>query len=300
MNLSENIKAKAIQIGFDVVGITASTPLEKDRSYFEDWLAAGRAGKMGYLRRNVDKRFDPQRLLNGARSVICTAVQYQPAAFEGRDYRIAAFALYEDYHLAIRQRLLELADYIQMEIGGSIGFKACVDSVPLAERALAKRAGLGFIGRNRMLTHPELGSRLLLGELITTARLEPDSPMERGGCGDCRQCIDHCPAGALTEGDFDPRRCISCLTIEEADISLPEQTGLSNYLFGCDECLNACPYNRQAASGAGRILKKHPEWLNLTRQEISDFTQEQFERFFAGSGLFRLGLERLKRNCRCR
>lgn len=302
MNLTEKIKAKATEIGFDAVGITTAEPVDLlHQDYFCRWLSEGNAGGMDYLHRHIEKRFDPAELLPGARSVICTAVTYElkrpePAAL----YGIASFALHEDYHPVIKEKLFALREFIESEQRGPIHFKVCVDSAPLAERAMAQRAGLGFIGRSRMLIHPELGSHLLLGELITTLELEPDQPMDIDGCRNCRRCIDACPAGALAnDGGFDARRCISYMTIEhKGDIGPEFARRMKNYIFGCDECLRACPYNDHETRVSRSALTPHPEWLNLTGAQILDMTQPEFERIFANSGILRLGLERFKRNCR--
>jgi epoxyqueuosine reductase len=301
MNRSDEIKSIAIQMGFDAAGITTAESIDiVHREYYNSWLSQGRAANMSYLYRNIEKRFDPSKLLSDAKSVICVAINYKQAInTPNPSYKIASFALYEDYHLLLKDKLFKLAEAIQLEYPDKIGFKACVDSVPLAERALAQRAGLGFIGRNCMLIHPELGNHLLLGELITTLDLEPDQPMESSGCQNCCRCVEACPTGALEpDGTLDARKCISYLTIEEQGNLPSEYTDkLDNYIFGCDECLKACPHSTAGPLSTNPALKAHPEWLTLTRQQILNMSQSEFEVFFANSGLLRLGLDRLKRNC---
>ena len=188
-----------------------------------------------------------------------------------------------------------------------ICFKACVDSVPLAERALAQRAGLGFIGKNHMLIHPEFGNHILLGELITTLELKADSPLENQSCGDCGKCLRACPTGALgSDGSFDARKCISYLTIEDGNTGVPravkntcDRDGRApNYIFGCDECILACPHEINAPPRKNPNFQFHPEWQKLTPQQIQNMTEDQFQKTFANSGFIRLGLERLKRNCK--
>jgi epoxyqueuosine reductase len=263
----------------------------------------GCAAMMGYLGRNIDKRFDPEQLLKGARSVICVALNYRPARDDLTDdppVRIARFAQYEDYHPFIKERLFQLAEFIKNEIADGIRFKACVDSVPIAERALAQRAGLGFVGKNHMLINPEMGSQFLLGELITTLDLEPDEPFAQVPCGDCGRCVRACPTGALDrDGYFDARKCISYLTIEEPDeISTEYREKLDNRIFGCDECILACPHELKGAVRKNKDLIFHPEWQNLTPDQIENMTEGEFQKIFAGSGFIRLGLDRLKRNAR--
>lgn len=290
-----------MEIGFDLVGITTADPVDiSHQQYYEHWLSQGNAAGMGYLYRNIEKRFAPKKLLANAKSVICVAVSYASnlTSPQTNDCRIASFALYEDYHLTLKEKLFALAGFLQTQNLKPFDLKVCVDSVPLAERALACRAGLGFIGKSRMLIHPKLGNHLLLGELVTTLELEPDKPIEVSGCQGCRQCIEACPTKALMEDDFDARKCISYLTIENKDVMPRECTEKGDsYIFGCDECLKACPYSRVGAKTSNPMLKPHPEWLALTRKYILDMTEPQFQSLFANSGLIRLGLERLKRNC---
>ncbi|MHC5095898.1 MAG: tRNA epoxyqueuosine(34) reductase QueG, partial [Planctomycetota bacterium] len=243
------------------------------------------------------------QLLKGAKSVICVALNYRPAAeeiFDDTPIRIARFGQYEDYHPFIKDRFFQLAEFIKNETGDGIRFKACVDSVPIAERALAQRAGLGFVGRNHMLINPEMGSQFLLGELITTLELEPDEPFEQIPCGDCGRCVRACPTGALSfDGSFDARKCISYLTIEEPDdIPAEYNNKISNRIFGCDECILACPHELRGAARKNKDLKFHPEWQNLTPDQIQNMTEVEFQKIFVNSGFIRLGLDRLKRNCK--
>jgi epoxyqueuosine reductase len=304
MSIEAKIKQKALDLGFDVVGITSAEPVDMAQfEYFQQWLDAGCAAKMAYMHRNVEKRFDPAKLMTGARSVICVALNYRPAAdelFEDTPVRIARFGLYENYHPFIKERLFQLAEFLKNEIADGIRFKACVDSVPIAERALAQRAGLGFVGKNHMLINPELGSQFLLGELITTLELEPDEPFAQVPCGDCGRCVRACPTGAQSfDGSFDARKCISYLTIEEPD-EIPNEykDKIDNRIFGCDECILACPHELNAAERKNKNFQHHPEWQNLTPDQIQTMTEDEFQKIFADSGFIRLGLDRLKRNAR--
>lgn len=299
MERVKKIKEFALhQVGFDLVGITTADDIDiVHRNYFKRWLENGCAAGMSYMHNNTEKRFAPSKLLTGAKSVICTAIQYNVPPLTPDSCKIASFARFEDYHIIMKDMLFRLASFIQTLYSPKIAFKACVDSVPIAERSLAQRAGLGFIGRSRMLINPNLGGRLLLGELITSAELEPDTPLNHPGCGNCRKCIDACPNGALAQdGSFDARRCISCQTIEQKD-NIDPQFRLNGYIYGCDVCLDACPYNASPAA-ANPKLRFHPEWTDMTCQQVLEMTESEFASYFAGSGLIRLGLERFKRNCR--
>jgi len=203
---------------------------------------------MEYMNRNFQKRINPAELLKDAKSVICVALNYKPKDTE-RKTGTANFALYEDYHPFIKNLLFRLADFIKDSAGVNVKFKACVDSAPVAERSLAQRAGLGFIGRNHILINPTLGLQMLLGELITDLPLAPDKPITQS-CSGCDRCITACPGEALKpDGGFDANRCISYLTIEH-------NRRADNGQFGCDECLLTCPYNSIAPICKNKNFKR--------------------------------------------
>jgi len=305
MSLTEDIKTKALDLGFDLVGITDAAPI--DTTHIElltRWLEAGCAGRMNYMHRNFPKRINPAQLLEGAQSVICLGLNYNPPRVQQKSARtnaplgqVAAYAQYEDYHLFIKKRLRKLTDFISSVVGTGLKFKVCVDSAPLAERALAQRAGLGFIGKNRMLINPELGPHILLGEIITSLKLETDKPLENA-CSDCDKCINACPTKALSaEGSLDARKCISYLTIEyEGQISLDLARKMGNRLFGCDECILACPYHDDAPVRANKQFRFYNDRAELDLHRILQLTQDEFDSVFADSPLKRLPLPALKRN----
>jgi epoxyqueuosine reductase len=255
-DLAEDIKQKALELGFDLVGITDASSIEtRQVELLAGWLKCGFAGQMDYMHRNFEKRVDPSKLLKNAQSVICVGLNYTPpktqlkppdaAALMGR---VANYAQYEDYHSFIKKQLRKLTVLLSSLAGTGFKFKICVDSVPLAERALAARAGLGFIGKNHMLINPQLGAQIFLGEIITNLKLQTDQPIENA-CSDCQNCISACPTGALRpDGQFDANKCISYLTIEYKDQIPPDLTPkISDHLFGCDECVLACPYQKDAS-----------------------------------------------------
>ena len=330
--IENKIKQKAKNSGFDLVGITTAEPIDSAHlKHFKKWLTNGRNGKMAWLSKNIEKRFTPALLLPNAQSVICTALNYKPLTPSGK---IASYALYQDYHDFIKQRLFELADFLKnqifknlkpvrdkypnglnktdrmrkflvkdgcqkMPVSNGLKFKICVDSAPLAERAIAERAGLGFIGKNHLLTNPQLGSFLLLGELITNLPLEPDNPLpSKDYCKDCSRCIDACPGGAISKNRFfDARKCISYLTIEhKGRIPKELKSKINSHLFGCDRCILACPYNKKAPACVNKDFKFFAERLNLLPEQILKFSQDDFNSFFADSPIVRTGLRQIKRN----
>jgi len=267
---------------------------------------------MQYMHRNIEKRTNPGELLAGAQSVVIVALNYKPPDGSVKDNapggpfgRVAHYACYDDYHDFMKPLLHELAVFVRERTDGAARFKVCVDSVPLAERALAVRAGLGFIGKNHMLIHPTLGPQVLLGELVTTARLQTDEDARycvstAGMCIGCDRCVRACPTGALrADGRFDASRCISYLTTEHKDAIEPELAArIGDRLFGCDECVLACPYRHAATACANGQFRFHPDRKSLDLLRILELTSESFAAGFADSPLSRLGLERLKRNAR--
>jgi len=306
MSVECDIKQKALELGFDAVGITDASAIDADQAdHLSEWLDAGFAGQMQYMHRNFKKRTDPSQLLKGAQSVIVVALNYKPLEHVGCDIshcfngRVARYALYEDYHPFMKKQMRKLAEFIKSAAGEDMRFKICVDSAPLAERALAVRAGLGFLGRNHMLINPALGPEIFLGEILTTVKLKPDKPIP-AQCSRCSKCVDACPTGALrSDGRFDANRCVSYLTIEhKGHINSEQAAAIGDRLFGCDECVKVCPYRENAPAAANDRIKFYPERAELDLDHIIELNAEAFQREFADSPIKRLGLDRLKRNAR--
>jgi len=305
MSLPGDIKQNALKLGFDLAGITDASPIDnKQVELMTGWLRSGHAGRMDYLHRNFEKRINPANLLENAQSVICVGLNYKqppyaqssPTAPVGK---VVSYAQYEDYHIFIKKKLRTLIDFITSTVGREHKFKICVDSAPLAERALAARAGLGFIGKNHMLINPTLGQQIFLGEIITTLKLPTDKPIA-SDCSNCNKCIAACPTGALSpDGQFDANKCISYLTIEyKGRIPADLAKKIGDRLFGCDECVLACPYQQKAPIGKNKDFKFYSDRAEFGLQEILEMSEEQFEAKFFNSVIKRLGLDRLKRNAK--
>ena len=255
VELGRLVVDRCLSAGFALAGVCDAAPSDWEEAYRE-WIAAGKQGEMGYLARNVEKRLDPRELVPGARSVIVVADQYgsrnqEPAPVKTGDGRVARYAQGADYHVVMKERLHAICDALRLEHPGH-EFRAFVDTAPVLEREHALRAGLGWIGKNTLLIHPQLGSWLFLGGILTT--LEVRLPPEQEGkgpepdhCGTCTRCIDACPTAAISPGperSIDARRCISYLTIEHRSAIAPELAAqMGEWLYGCDVCQEVCPHN---------------------------------------------------------
>jgi epoxyqueuosine reductase len=246
--LEDQIKAAAAALGFDLVGITSADP-PAHIEFYRRWIAGGRHGEMGYLARQIERRADPRVLVPGAKSIVVAGCNYhttdsRPGPTQGR---IARYALGDDYHDVVRRKLNALADAVR-ELAPQAQARVYVDTGAVLERDLARRAGLGWIGKNTMLFNNRCGQWLLLGEILLNLPLQPDPPETRDRCGRCTRCIAACPTRAITAPyRLDARRCISYLTIElKGSIPVELRPLIGNRVFGCDDCLEVCPWNRFA------------------------------------------------------
>jgi epoxyqueuosine reductase len=290
--LAARIKETGRRLGFDLVAVGPADPPDHVAA-FEGWLDAGHAGSMAYLERGREKRLDPGRVLPGARSVVACALGY----FQGSETQgpsgVARYAWGEDYHAVIEPRLRTLADTLAELAPGTMS-RAYVDTGPLLERDLAARAGLGWIGKNTMLLHPDLGSFFFIGTVLTTAELESDAPLP-DRCGSCTRCLDACPTGAFVDPYvLDSRRCIAYLTIEHrGSVPADLRPGVGAWTFGCDVCQDVCPWNRRApvTGEAAFGPRRHPPLAELLALDESAYLEG-----LRGSPLKRARREGLARN----
>ncbi len=290
---AETVKKLAHECGFELAGIAAAEPIPADFARYESWIRAGMAGKMGYLTdRRAEVRRDPRNLLAGARSVICVGKLYNsrplggnvPPAAEGRGV-ISRYARGRDYHDFMRTALEELAHkLLAIE---AFEWKVCVDTAPILERSYARQAGLGWIGRNQCLINEPLGSWFLLGELLTSLAIEPDSPPP-DRCGTCMQCIEACPTQALVpisnndedgagEWRLDARLCVSYLNIElKGPIPEEHRQSMGANIFGCDICQEVCPWNSHAPETADPVFVDQAFDPSPPLESLAYLTEEEF------------------------
>jgi epoxyqueuosine reductase len=294
------ISQRARQLGFDDCRFTTARPPDH-ADHFQRWLQAGLHGQMDYLARNAPKRIEPARVLSAAKTVITLAASYTPPsaadmASSAPTGQVARYARFADYHQVLAGRLKELAALVH-SLGGGSPALWYVDTGPLLERDLAERAGLGFIGKHTNLISRKLGNWFFLAEIITALELEPDPP-EKNRCGSCRRCIDACPTAAITAPfQLDARRCISYLTIELKG-PIPEELRplIGNRIYGCDDCLAVCPWNRFAREGAMMRAHYRPDLAAPDLIELLSLDEPAFERRLAGTPIRRAKRRGLLRN----
>lgn len=308
--LEDSIRNQARALGFDLAGIAAATPADSFER-LRDWLERGFAGEMGYMSRHGAARREPSSILPEVKSVVMVAMNYAPRAArlssdERRDQgadaprspgRIARYARGADYHQVMRDRLKQLLAWVQQQAPGCRG-RAVVDTAPLLERDFARRAGLGWFGKNTMLLNKQLGSYTFLGALLLDLALTPDAPHDTSHCGRCTACLDACPTQAFVgPGVLDARRCISYLTIElRGPIAKELRPPLGNWLFGCDICQEVCPWNRKASPGQEPALQPRQDLEAIEPAELLGLSEEAFRQRFRGTALLRTGRGGLLRN----
>jgi len=299
-SLEESIRAQGFGLGFDLVGITTLGSVET-APHFEEWLARGYAGEMHYLPKWADKRRDSRLPYAGVTSAIVVALDYGGAEPSGP---VARYARGDDYHDVLDAKLRELHAWIGAEMGREVRGRAYVDTGPLLERDLARRAGLGWFGKNTNLIHPKLGSFFFLGALLLELDLAPDAPFENDHCGTCTRCIDACPTGAIVEPRvLDATRCISYLTIEaRGEIPLEFREQIGELIYGCDICQDVCPWNEKFARAlpegspfAAREIIAGKSARELAT-EIFALDDEGYRAAFRNSPMKRAKLRGLKRN----
>jgi epoxyqueuosine reductase len=300
--LSERLRARALEEGFDLIGVAAAGRA-RSAAALDRWIDCGMHGEMGYMARTKAQRADPSALLAGCRSVVVVAMSYRSSLpgstshprNDGRVW-VSRYAWGRDYHRVTKKRLVRLGQWLTEQRPGC-AWRACVDTAPLLEREWAARAGLGWIGKNTALLNRRYGSELLLGTLLTDVELEPDQPQPEH-CGRCTACLDACPTDAFPEPRvLDARRCIAYLTIEHrSDFPAELEPASGNMVAGCDICQEVCPWTRRAPADLHPEFAPHPDRYRPRLVDLEALSESAFLQWRRGSALNRISFRQFRRN----
>ena len=291
------IKQKALELGFSAIGISNADFLKKESKQLKEWLDNGFHGEMKYMENHFEKRIDPRKLVEGAKSVISVLYNYFPKEHQRKDtYQISKYAYGTDYHYVVKEKLLKLLEYINTEIGAVNG-RAFVDSAPVMDKVWAAKSGLGWIGKNTNLITRQHGSFVFIGELIIDLTLDYSRLPQKNLCGNCTKCVDACPTGALKPYQLDARKCISYLTIEKkGEIPSEFEEKWHDWIFGCDICQDVCPWNNNARPHSEFQFKITEELKNFKKDDWENLDQSTFKKMFKNSPVERTKFKGLKRN----
>ena len=294
---ANDIKQTALEMGFSTCGVAKVEAAESEIGYYDRWIAKGYQAGMSYMANHRAIRLHPERLLEGARTIISVALNYYPSQkLPTEAPQIAYYAYGKDYHAVVKERLRQL----WKALGEPAEMRCFTDSAPLFERYWAWKAGLGWIGKNGCLILPHQGSFFFLGEIVTTVEADNYDQPQRNRCGTCRRCLDACPTGALAEARcLNANKCLSYLTIEHRGELPDEQAALlGNRLYGCDTCQLVCPWNRFAQPTEVAEFQPTEAFLSLNDAQLNDFSLADYQRLFAHSAVKRAKFEGLLRNSR--
>jgi epoxyqueuosine reductase len=299
-NLRAELGKRAEDEGFSAIAVAAAGPL-RESSVLRSWIDEGRHASMGWMAREPELRSDPRLLLPDCRSVISLAMNYwsgaRTAATAPGKGRVALYASGRDYHKVLGRRLKRLADWLGDATG--LPTRSFVDTGPVLERAWAQRAGIGWVGKNANLLTRELGSWLLLGEILTVAELAVDSGPHRSFCGSCTACIEACPTRAIVaEGVVDANHCISYWTIEHrGEIPPDRRCDIGDWIFGCDVCQEVCPWNLKfSRPAAAKLFERRQDLHSIDAEELLGMDEQAFRSKYEGSSLMRAKWEGMQRN----
>lgn len=296
---SHFIKTKAQELGFMYCGFSKAEKLTEEEDRLEQWLKRGMQGKMEYMENHFEKRLDPSKLVPGAKSVISLAYNYYTEQKQEDESapKISMYALGEDYHFLVKEKLRKLVNLIQ-EKYGDFNARVFVDSAPILERVWAKKSGLGWIGKNTLLINKQSGSYFFLAEIVCDIELEHDGPI-KDYCGTCTKCIDACPTDAIENPYWvNGSKCISYFTIELKDEVIPvEYKGkFDNWMFGCDICQQVCPWNSFSKPHQETRFKPSNRLIEMKQSEWKELTEDVFNQLFKHSPIKRTKFSGLKRN----
>ena len=298
-NIADLIKDKAIEIGFEKVGIAKAISTKTEKNRLNTWIKEGSHASMKWLENRKDERGDICVYFPEAKSVISVGLNYYVGKNQANlksDFKFSNYAWGEDYHLVLKKKLFELLSWIKKSEPNIKGL-VCVDTAPVMEKVWAQRAGLGWIGKHTNLITPDHGSWFFLGELILDIDLEPDQMFDEDLCGSCTACLDACPTHALTEYKIESEKCISYKTIEYRGDFSKENEDLNGWIYGCDICQDVCPWNNKFSrkSNLKEFLPKK-EIVDWSTDDWKNLDEESFKKIFKGSAVKRTKFTGLKRN----
>ncbi len=294
---TELIKNEAKRLGFISCGVSRAEFLENEAPRLEKWLKMNMHGKMKYMENYFEKRLDPSKLVDDAKSVISLAYNYYPKDLQNKEApKVSKYAYGMDYHYVIKEKLNFFLSFIKDKIGDVNG-RAFVDSAPILEKAWASKSGIGWVGKNSNLITKQVGSFYFLAELIVDLELDYDG-IESDHCGECTACIDSCPTQAIVEPYVvNGSKCISYFTIElKENIPNEFKEKFEDWVFGCDICQDVCPWNKFSKSHKEPLFQPTPELMKMSREEWNEITEETFNKIFKNSAVKRTGYKGLMRN----
>ena len=298
-NLSEKIKSKAIELGFDRVGIAKAGSTIKQKDDLETWISNNGHATMDWISKRKEERGDIRKYFPNAKSVISVAMNYYVGMDQSdinSDYKFSNYAWGEDYHVILKSRLFTLFEWLKKECPKLNGI-VCVDTSPVMEKVWAQKAGIGWQGKHTNLITKDYGSWVFLGELLVDASLEYDLPFNEDLCGTCVACIEACPTQALDEYRIESEKCISYNTIENRSKLFSDDTELSRWIYGCDICQEVCPWNEKfSQSTHKKDFKPRSEIINWENKEWENLDEQEFRKLFRGSAAKRTKFSGLKRN----
>ena len=298
LSLSQFIKTEALTLGFFDCGFSPARHLPNDEKRMEIWLSEGKNAAMGYLERNREKRYNPRLLVEGAKTIITVLFNYYPSVKleETNNFKISKYAYGKDYHYIVKNRLKTLLQKIEQKTGERSA-RIFVDSAPVLDKAWARESGLGFMGKNTTLINKNGGSFFFIGHIIIDIEIENEIKAVANSCGTCIKCIQACPTDALEPFKLDANKCISYLTIEnKGDIPVTFSGKFEDYIFGCDICMDVCPWNRFSTPNNEILLQPSEDLQKMRKKDWENLSKEKFKALFKGTAVERTGLKGLKRN----
>lgn len=301
IEIKDKIKSKASQLGFLDIGFAPVHQLEDEARRLESWLNNNHHGSMSYMENHFDKRIDPSKLVEGAKTVISLSYNYfTDKEFDQSELKISKYAYGRDYHKVVKKKLLKLLDFITDELG-ELNARCFVDSAPVLDKVWAEKSGLGWIGKNSNLISKKKGSFFFLGEIILDYDFKADISPRTDHCGTCTRCIDYCPTEAIIKPyEVDGSKCISYLTIELKDEIIPKEfkDKMDNWIFGCDVCQDVCPWNRFSVLHEEEDFQPKMDLLKMTKKEWNQLNEDTFEKLFRSTPVKRTKFKGLERNIR--